>query len=108
MLKRYTGAIFAVVLCCSSVVYAGEVATWVDKNGVTHFGNPQFAPPGEAETVAVKPANGMDVVATNDSSRSSSSGPNVSILKRTRFENPRGFRGFDQRGQGSRASRRRY
>ncbi|MCR9262170.1 MAG: DUF4124 domain-containing protein [Pseudomonadaceae bacterium] len=108
MLKRYTGAVFAVVLCCSPVAYAGEVATWVDNNGVTHFGNPQFAPPGEAESVSVKPANGMDVVETNGNRRSSSSGPSVSVLKRTRVENPRGFRGFDQRSPGSRSGRRRY
>ena len=108
MLKRYTGAIVAVVLCCSPVVYAGEVATWVDNNGVTHFGNPQFAPPGEAQAVVVKPANGMDVVVTNNNRRSASSGPTVSILERTRVENPRGFRGYQGREVGSRIGRRRY
>ncbi|XOV85655.1 MAG: DUF4124 domain-containing protein [bacterium] len=108
MLKRYAGAMFAVVICCSPVVYAGEVATWVDANGVTHFGNPQFAPPGEAQVVDVKPANGMDVVNTSDVRRAGSNGPRVSVLERTHFENPRGFRGFDRRSPGSRNSRRRY
>ncbi|MEE4281750.1 MAG: DUF4124 domain-containing protein [Pseudomonadales bacterium] len=108
MLKRYTGAVFAVVLCCSPAAYAGEVATWIDNNGVTHFGNPQFAPPGEAQAVVVKPANGMDVVATNNNRRAGSSGPRVSILERNRVENPRGFRGYQGREVGGRAGRRRY
>ena len=107
-MKRYAGAIFVIVMCCSPVAYAGEIAIWVDQNGVTHFGNPQFAPPGEGQAVTVKPANGMDPVASNSSRRSSSSGPNVSVLERTRVENPRGFRGYDGRDPGSRAGRRRF
>ncbi len=47
-----------------------HIATWVDENGVTHFGNTQFAP-SNAESVEVAPANGMDVPAAVPRSSSS-------------------------------------
>ena len=37
---------------------ADTIARWVDAEGVTHFGDGQFAP-AHAETVKIQPANGM-------------------------------------------------
>ncbi len=97
MSTRYAVVIIAATLCFSPVVAATEVATWVDEHGVTHFGNAQFAPPGAAASVEVPPANGMDVVKTRRTSDDRGRGPAVSVLKRSRLENPRGFRGYDGR-----------
>jgi len=88
---------------------SGDIVRWVDDQGVTHFGNPQFAPANAHEPVEVKAANGM-VVPTSVRSRSGSrsSGPNVVTLDRTRLENRRGFRGYASRpvrSQGRRSRR---
>jgi hypothetical protein len=106
MSTRYAVVIIAVTLCWSPLVAATEVATWVDEHGVTHFGNAQFAPPGAATSVAVPPANGMDVVQTRATAADRGRGPAVSVLKRSRMENPRGFRGYEGRRITDRQTRR--
>ena len=72
---------------------AEVIAKWVDEEGVTHFGNPQFAP-GDVDAVTlveVGPANGMvvpTVVAeTNHRSR-------VVVIKKKGKSNPRGWQGY--------------
>jgi hypothetical protein len=37
----------------------GNIAHWVDENGVSHFGNPQFAP-AQHTRLRVGPTNSMD------------------------------------------------
>ncbi len=55
---RSTLALF--LLLALQPVSAESIARWVDADGVTHFGNPQFAPAG-AKMVEVAPTNGMAV-----------------------------------------------
>ena len=93
--------LFLLALCApvyAASSFAGEISKWVDENGVTHFGNAQFAPAGGGETVAIEPANGMDVpdmaiLKKREQSRS----VNVRVLQRGKMKNPRGWRGHDGR-----------
>ena len=75
---------------------AGEpIARWVDENGVTHFGDAQFAP-AEAELQSVAPANGMHApsVVTRASSSQAASWSVISLPPK---KNPIGWRA---RGEG--------
>jgi hypothetical protein len=69
-MRGYIGA-FTLCLMAASGMADDSVARWVDSNGVTHFGSPQFAP-ADAARVPVNPANGMaapaQVPATSGSS----------------------------------------
>ncbi|MCZ6853614.1 MAG: hypothetical protein O7G86_06825 [Gammaproteobacteria bacterium] len=87
---------------------AEDIARWVDEEGVTHFGNPQFAP-GDADTVTlvdVQPTNGMvvpSVVAeTHQRGR-------VVVIKKKGKSNPRGWQGYQRKKKSSdaRGNRRR-
>jgi len=69
------------------------IATWVDGNGVTHFGNSQFAP-ANARSVDVAPANGMDVPAAVSSSGRQSGKPSLVAIKKKPNRQTRGWRGF--------------
>ena len=71
-----------------------RIATWMDENGVTHFGNTQFAPTN-AESVEVAPANGMDVPATAPSSGSSNGKPSMVAIRKKPNRQTKGWRGFD-------------
>ena len=77
---------------------AGEVTKWVDESGVTHFGNPQFAPAGAGEAVTLRPANGMDVPDMAIlKQRNTPTAMKATVLERTKKKNPRGWRGHDGR-----------
>ena len=80
-------------LYCGSA-HAAEVVKWVDEDGVTHFGNPQFAPPAEGETVSLQPANGMAVPDTSRLPAAKRSGRQVVTLKKPEKKNRRGWRGY--------------
>lgn len=82
---------------------AAEVARWVDENGVTHFGERQFAPVEHTE-VDIAPANGMAPAQYSDSS--SGRGPTFIRLERQHMENKRGFRGHYSRQNRSEGRRR--
>ena len=69
------------------------IATWVDENGVTHFGNSQFAP-ANARSVDVAPANGMDVPAAVSSSGRQSGQPAMVAIKKKPNRQTKGWRGF--------------
>ena len=85
---------------CASVTFADEVVTWTDANGVTHFGNAQFAPAGKGQAVDIKPANAMDAPDTSKVRGSRhNQGPSVVTLDRPLVKNPRGFRGFNARSK---------
>ena len=68
-----------------------EIATWVDADGVTHFGNPQFAP-DDARAVEVRPANGM-VVPQTPHARPQQGGPSVVVLDKEPNRELVGWRG---------------
>lgn len=73
------------------VVQAGEIVTWVDAQGVTHFGNPQLAPM-DARAVEVEPANGMAVPQPLPV-RSAGSGPVSVVLEKQPNRQLVGWRG---------------
>ncbi len=93
--------LFTVILCVilvPSFASADEVVKWVDENGVTHFGNPQFAPSGQGRVVEVPPANAMDVPDTTTLGRQAAAkNMNMVVLDRPTMENPRGWRGYNKR-----------
>ena len=102
--------LFAMALCApviSSTAAADEVVKWVDEDGITHFGNAQFAPSGAGEMVNIKPANGMDPTDLSILQARKSSRPmNMTTLNRPVLENPRGFRGFHSRSRNNNSRRR--
>ncbi len=74
---------------------AQDIARWVDDHGVTHFGNPQFAPgdPHDVTLVDVQPANGMVVPEATNVSRGR---PRFVIIKMKAKSNMRGWRGYQK------------
>lgn len=91
-------------LCLSMLAsksFANDVVKWVDEHGVTHFGNAQFAPPGSGESVMVEDANAMDAPDVGIlSRREGRSRANITVLERSKLQNPRGWRGFSRRSRG--------
>ena len=75
----------------SSPVSAEEIARWVDDQGVTHFGDTQFAPEN-ASMVNIKSANRMDVP-PNTLASSNSDGPTWTVIDRAPKQNKKGWRG---------------
>jgi len=108
MINRMAIAVAAMLITASSFATEPAIARWVDADGVTHFGNPQFAPPQSHSTVAVNPTNTMAVPAkvVRDPD---GAGPAVFTLDRSKFTNKRGFRGYHSRPSANqnRRSRRR-
>jgi hypothetical protein len=88
--KRIVRVIVSVLILTASSAMADTIARWVDEDGVTHFGNRQFAPPG-AETIKLDAANGMDPPAATATGRSSN-GPHWTKLTLPRKQNPKGWR----------------
>ncbi len=101
-------ALLILVIAGTSLgVHADEIVRWVDSDGVTHFGNPQFAPAGTAQPVEVQPANGMDAPAVRSSRNQTSDRARFTFVDRKYVKNPRGFRGYEgrpSRHQGRRVS----
>jgi len=84
-----------------------SVVTWVDDDGVTHFGNPQFAPSSGADEVRLQPANIMQVPQGAESISVRKGGTRVVTVSKTARKNKRGFRGYGARPKGrSRSGRR--
>ena len=85
-------ALAAVLLSTAVPATAGDIVRWMDADGVTHFGNPQFGP-SHAEQVEVAPANGMDVPegVTTSSSRG---GPVLVKIDKKPNRQVIGFRGY--------------
>ncbi len=93
------GALILAVLSMSAS--AQDIARWVDEQGVTHFGNPQFAPAGmqDVTLVEVQPANGMAVpVAPPVQKR----GARYVVLKKKGKVNPNGWTGHQKQRRGAR------
>lgn len=108
LINRLGIAIAAMLITTSSLATEPAIARWVDAEGVTHFGNPQFAPPQSHSTVAVEPTNTM-AVPPRLKSDPARTGPTVFTLDRSKFKNKRGFRGYHSRPSANqnRRSRRR-
>ena len=60
-LRKHLYLVAIIGITSAGSVAAGGIAHWVDENGVTHFGNPQFAPAGEGVLIEVTATNIMDV-----------------------------------------------
>jgi hypothetical protein len=106
---RQARCIFIWVLWASAstvpVAAGADVVSWVDADGVTHFGDRMFAP-AEHAVVDVKPVNGMEPASYGVAQRSQR-GPAVVNLSRTHIKNKRGFRGYAGRAQRGSKRRRR-
>lgn len=72
---------------------AGDVVTWVDDEGVTHFGNARLAPT-TARRIEIAPANGMDKP-TVPASRTTTNGPAMILIERKANRETIGWRGHD-------------
>ncbi len=94
-------------LWLTSSAAADEIVRWVDENGVTHFGNAQFAPQGAGERVEIQDANGMDVPNLNILNRTPEHRElNGVVVERAHIKNPRGWRGYWKRSIDKRKNRR--
>ena len=74
------------------------VARWVDEDGVTHFGSPQFAP-STATSVRVAPTNGMDAPENTATVQSSASRPVWTVIGQAEKQNRIGWRAKGQKPQ---------
>ena len=70
------------------------IARWVDADGVTHFGNLQFAPQ-HATRISMAPVNGMDVPEQVPDT-SSAGGPVWTVIDRQPPQNRIGWRSKSQ------------
>jgi hypothetical protein len=104
--RIYCLIIGLLLAAASPAARSDEIARWVDGNGVTQFGHPQFAPAEGHEPVHVRPTNGM-VVPEVPRAAPASSRPSVVTLERPKMENRKGFRGFNQRPSAGQRNRRR-
>jgi hypothetical protein len=94
-------------LSSAATLADSNIVKWVDDQGVTHFGNRQFAPPERHDAVTVKAVNGMAVPESTGASGSYGSGPRVITLARSKLKNKRGFRGYGSRPSARQRYRRR-
>ena len=78
-------------LVCAGHLCADTISRWVDAEGVTHFGDVQFAPAGAA-TVVVRPANGMEVPEGTDGRSHTANGPHWTRLSLPPKHNKKGWR----------------
>ena len=94
-------------LCLAPSAFAEGVVKWVDANGVTHFGDAQFAPQAGAEQIELQEANGMDVPDLRVLDRTEAPRAlNGVVVKRQHTKNPRGWRGYWNRPADMRSSQR--
>ncbi len=98
---RYAKLISLAALSCVVVSWtapssAQEVARWVDADGVTHFGDPQFAS-ATATMIKIGPTNGMDVPSAVP--QLSHGRPRFYQIKKAPKVNKGGFRGHMRRGR---------
>ena len=92
----------ALTLCLMAVLGTAQasevrIAKWTDSNGVTHFGDAQFAP-ATAKEVDVPPANGMNAPATMPN-RQRASGPVWTVIDQAPKQNKVGWRSKGQAPQ---------
>lgn len=91
MNRHTTACLILTTLLPAAHAAAGEtVARWVDADGITHYGNAQFAPT-HAELEVVQPANAMDAPTVRPAS-SASTGPTWSLIPLPPKQNPKGWR----------------
>lgn len=107
MIRPVTLIAAAAIALGGATAHAGEIARWVDADGVTHFGNPQFAP-HNAEPVTVDPANGMAVPTAAPASSDGGRGPAVVVLEKKANRQTIGWRGHYWTVQQNSHSRRRH
>ena len=89
-------ALSCVVGFWTPLSFAQEVARWVDAEGVTHFGDPQFAS-ATATMIEIGPTNGMDVPSAVP--QLSYGRPRFYRINKAPKVNKGGFRGHRRRGR---------
>ncbi len=100
------GSLALVFAFFSMASSAQDIARWVDEKGVTHFGNPQFAPEKNAGVTLVKvhPTNGMDVPEVANAQASAR--PRIMVVKKKAKSNPRGWQGYQRNKYGNNKGKR--
>lgn len=86
---KATMTLLVLISATSAVADAEPIARWVDEDGITHFGDRQFAP-STAETIEISRPNGMAVPET--SGVGSSNGPRWTKLTLPPKQNRKGWR----------------
>ncbi len=105
-LRKYLYLVATIGITFAGSAAAGGIARWVDENGVTHFGNPQFAPAGEGSLIEIAAINIMDVpVASPRATRRTP--PRVVTIERPAKRNKRGWQGYYSSSRSRNSSGRR-
>ena len=86
----FASLILTTLLWTTHVEARETVARWVDADGVTHYGNVQFAPT-HAVLEVVGPANAMDAPEVQNAPPAAN-GPAWSLISRPPKQNPKGWR----------------
>lgn len=107
--RKAVRLIGGLILTASAVTTAAgamadqSVASWVDDQGVTHFGNVQFAP-DNAKLLQVADANRMDV--PKNVPTDSATGPTWSVIEQAPKQNRKGWRAKGEGPQNGPVNRR--
>lgn len=94
-MRKILGA--GLLVAASGMASAGEVVRWVDADGTTHFTDRALAQ-GNAQTVEVGAANGMDVPDAS-SVRSRQSRPSFIKISKAAKKNKDGWTGYQRRNR---------
>lgn len=110
MTQLKTASLIGLTILLASAAGAGtqsQIVTWVDAEGITHFGDPQFAPPEQHKAVSVNPTNAMVVPDAPAGKTATRRGGSVVTLERTKLKNKKGFRGYAARPRNAKGRRSR-
>ncbi len=87
---RLIGGLLLTAGVATGAMAEESVASWVDDQGVTHFGNPQFAP-DSAKMLEVADTNRMDI--PKNAPADTANGPTWSVIELAPKQNKKGWRG---------------
>ncbi|MFB3107007.1 MAG: hypothetical protein ACE1ZA_19060 [Pseudomonadales bacterium] len=105
-LRKYLYLLTVCGLFIAGSAAAGGIAHWVDESGATHYGDPQFAPPGEGSLIEVAAINIMDVPVAPPR-KVQGTPPRVVTIERPAKRNKRGWQGYYSSSRARNSSGRR-
>ncbi len=91
-LRKYLYLLAVVGITFAGAASADGIVRWVGAGGVTHFGNPQFAPSGEGSLIEVAATNIMDVPVAPPPQVHGA--PRFVTIERPPKHNKRGWQGY--------------
>ena len=86
---RLIGGLILTAVAATGAMAEESIASWVDDQGVTHFGNRQFAP-DNAKMLEVADTNRMDI--PKNVPADTSNGPTWSVIEQAPKQNKKGWR----------------